>query len=81
MPKRLKRSYRYFKLNQGDSGLWWCRNKKSGELLATVGWYEPWKMWTMDGFDNITWSSSCLKDMTDFLDQLNADPDRWVKNA
>lgn len=73
--KELKTSYRfiYFSFiyfSQDKSDLWFCLNKKSNCLLGTVEWYSPWKRYCFFPRDETVYSSDCLLDIANFLEQL-----------
>ena len=51
-------------------GRWYCYNKKSGEELGKVYYYQPWKKYVFDMKEDIVFDLSCLKDVIDFMEQL-----------
>lgn len=53
-----------------DTG-WMCYNN-SDVILGYVAYYKPWKQCVFENYDeNRVFSASCLRDIADFLEQLN----------
>jgi len=50
-----------------------CVNKKSGVLLGYVEYYKSWKQYVIEFLEDCVFNASCLKDIADFLSQLNKD--------
>ena len=50
-----------------------CLNIKDTQVLGMVCYYVPWKQFiiTPDPYPGIVFSSDCLDDISDFLNQLN----------
>jgi len=48
-----------------------CLNKKSGTILGYVEYYTPWKQYVIEFREDFVFNVSCLKDIADFLRQLN----------
>lgn len=72
MGSELKTRYRWIHFEKVDEWYWWCANNKSGDILARVEWYHPWKQWIMACTgDSVVFSHDCLTDIADFLRQLN----------
>ncbi len=53
--------------------LWSCYNSKQGRKLCYIIWYQYQRQYCLHftSADNIVLSTDCLRDMADFLDQLN----------
>lgn len=67
----MRRAYKYIKFNLGESGIWWCSNKKNGTLLGSVSIFEAWKQYCFFPFDETVLNATCLQDVIHFLGQLN----------
>ncbi len=74
----MKKTYRYIRFNQGESGIWWCNSKKGDDLLdrgddllGSVSIFEQWKQYCFFPAAITVFSSECLDDIADFLRQLN----------
>lgn len=48
-----------------------CLNKKSGGQLGEVKWYGAWRQYCYFPLVQAIYSSGCLNDIADFLNQLN----------
>jgi len=42
----------------------------TGERLAQIGWFPGWRRYTLTAKRNTIWDSSCLKEITTFIDNL-----------
>ena len=49
---------------------WLCRNNQSKAIIGYVTWYRQWKQYVFEGREGCVFSASCLRDVADFLDQL-----------
>ena len=46
-------------------------NKKSGDVLGFLSYYNPWKQWVFyQAVQDVVFSASCLKDIIDFMEGL-----------
>lgn len=52
--------------------VWTCYANKSSDTLGTVLWYPSWKQYCVQFNDDAIFSTDCLTDIADFLEQLNA---------
>jgi hypothetical protein len=65
--------YRFIHFEQvGDH--WTCRTNRNNDLLGTVEWFVRWREWEYVPQEGTGYSVGCLRDMADFLAQLNAQP-------
>ncbi len=46
-------------------------NKRSEEPLGSVYWYEQWKQFVVEPLEGCVFNTQCLRDIADFLQQLN----------
>jgi len=70
----MKTEYKYIKFVQTVLiGHWNCLNKKSGDELGSVAFYDPWNRFCFEPveFWGVIFESICLRDIAHFLDQLN----------
>lgn len=61
----------------GDT--WTCQNRKSGDVLGHVRYYPQWRQYVSQLYPSAVFNNSCLRDIADFLDQLNAEKKSEVK--
>jgi len=45
-------------------------NRKSGEMVAWIRWYGPWRCWAFLPCEGTVWSADYLADVGRFLGQL-----------
>lgn len=66
-------SYKYIRFTREWKGRWTCKNKRSGYVLGIVSYYDEWSQWVFAPalFNPTVHSASCLRDIADFLEQLN----------
>ena len=72
-PVKLKTKYRYIKFEvwgMEELMKWACLDKKEIPLGYAI-FYEPWNQWVMEFEPECVFNNSCLRDITDFLEQLN----------
>jgi len=70
----MKTKYKYIEFVRTVlNDCWNCLNKKSGDELGSVFYYKPWKQFVFEfnELGDCVFNSSCLRDVADFLDQLN----------
>ena len=72
----MRREYNYIRFQLGEekkrTTMWYCRNRSSDDWLATIAWYGAWRQYCIIEFnDCAVFNSQCLKDIADFLDNLN----------
>ena len=53
----------------GKTWVYEINSKSSGESLGYVKWYGPWRQYWFEPY-NAGFNSGCLKDITQFLDDL-----------
>ena len=51
--------------------LWHCLNRKSQIVLGECTYSFAWRQWVFQPCGQTEYSSDCLQDIADFLDQLN----------
>ena len=58
-----------------DHPVWNCRNRRSGDVLGQIFWHRPWRQYTIHPTPDAVFNSTCLDDISHFLEQLkNAHP-------
>lgn len=69
----MKSRYKYIHFENVLKGHWYCYNNKTDDDLGCATYYEPWKQWVIDFTDaqDCVFNNQCLRDIADFLDQLN----------
>jgi len=70
----MKTEYKYIKFVQTTLvDHWSCVNRRAGYELGSVFYEKPWRQFVFEflEFGDCIFSSSCLRDIADFLDQLN----------
>lgn len=43
-------------------------NNKSGDQLAIISWYKPWKEYVFSSKENCVFNNTCLRDVLDFIE-------------
>jgi hypothetical protein len=66
----MKTKYKYIEFIQ-DGKNWRCDNHKYQQVLGWVSYYARWKEWEFMPEPDTGYTIVCLRDITDFLDQLN----------
>ena len=68
----MRTRYRHIHFEQTIlEGNWNCINNKSGEVLATISWYRPWKRYVFSQeCEMVVFDINCLKDIIDFIKQV-----------
>ena len=71
----MKTKYKYIYFIKGEKALldeviWHCWNKKK-TLLGSVVYCEQWHEWEFQPKPMMGFTIECLRDIADFLDQLN----------
>ncbi len=64
----MKTIYKHIEFGKED-GQWEIINKRHGEYLGSIIWYDDWDQWCLNSFESI-YSVSCLKDVIHFINQL-----------
>ena len=75
----LKTEYKYIRFEERIKGLrisgqgfaWFCINKKIEVILGKVVYFDKWETFVFQPSMGTEFSTDCLKDITDFLEQLN----------
>lgn len=70
----MKTAYKHIEFIETTlQGHWNCLNKKHGDDLGSVFFYQPWKQFVFEFCElgDCVFNSSCLRDIAHFLDQLN----------
>ena len=65
--------YIYFEVveEKPKTKVWGCYNKRTKNILAFVKWYPVWRQYCFFSEQQTVFNTSCLKDVAEFLDQLN----------
>ena len=51
--------------------LWVCHNNRDKHVLGIIEFYKPWKQHIIDFRGDNVFNNQCLRDIADFLEQLN----------
>lgn len=70
MESDLKRRYRYIRFEQA-AGVWYCVANSGDDILGQLSWHRDWREWEIEPAPGSVFSWECLRDMSDFLQQLN----------
>lgn len=57
----------------GKTKVWLVLSKRSGDQLATIRWYGPWRCYTMWPSEGTIWNKGCLEDINAFIAAAMAD--------
>lgn len=70
----MKTQYKYIEFTPSviTDGSWMCANRKGGSILGEIAWYAPWRTYVCQFESDCVFSVDCLRDIADFLSQLNA---------
>ena len=55
------------------TSVWSCRNNKSGDELGVIKWYPAWRQYCYFPTVQAVYSTGCLKDIEEFVEQLEAE--------
>lgn len=70
----MKTKYKFIEfshLETKEEDIWICTNNKSKDKLGYCEYYKRWKEWQFFLEDMTAFTVECLRDIADFLDQLN----------
>jgi len=71
-----KSEYKYFYLilidDTGKTSKWAIANNKGDFKLGEIKWYAPWRQYCFFPGNNVVFNKTCMLDILDFIDQLNA---------
>lgn len=48
-------------------------SQRSGEQLATIRWYGPWRCYTLQPMPSTIWNEQCLMDVNSYINRLKAE--------
>ena len=65
----MKTEYKFIKF-ENEGGIWRILNKKNGALLGRIGNYPQWKKHVLETVQGVVFSTDCLEDVIDFIEQL-----------
>ena len=69
------KKYKFFTIEQdGESKgmpLYVILNRRTGVLLGDITWYPGWKQYVFGSLAASDWSSDCLANIIEFLNELN----------
>ncbi len=70
---KIKYKFIYFaKCNSSSKGwLWACMTNKNKGILGVITYYKWWKQHVIEFREGCVFNNQCLKDIADFLEQLN----------
>jgi len=71
----MKVKYKYIEFekideDEMDETRWACKNRKGGAYLGRIEWYQGWRRHVYIPYRNTEYSEGCLRDIADFLKQL-----------
>lgn len=69
----LKTQYKFIHFEQAQyiTDTWYCFNNRKKTILGTIEFDSGWNQWVYCPHENTTYSSGCLKDIVDFITQLD----------
>ena len=68
----MKTRYKFIHFRQArQDGVWFCFNNNNGDSMGVVEFYKRWKQYVIDFGEGCVFKNQCLKDIADFLEQLN----------
>lgn len=57
----------------GKTGIWSCRNNRSGEELGRVQWYGAWRQYCYFPTEPAVYSAGCLQDIDNFIKRIGGE--------
>ena len=66
----IQTEYKYIRFEQVIMTFWLCKNRKSGEVIGSVEWYQQWKQPCFFSNADMVFSAECLRDIAKFLSSL-----------
>jgi len=73
----MKTEYKYFhfevwpKTQLNKTQTWFCYSNSSKDILGVVKWFGKWRRYCFFPEGETVFSSGCLNDIVDFVNQLN----------
>ena len=68
----LKTKYEHIHFQKTERGTnYYLRLNKGYFVAGMVAYHKPWKKYVVDWFRGFMFDENCLRDIADFLDQLN----------
>ena len=70
----MKTKYKHIQFEKAPPGLGWiwsCYNNKTNELLGDIDYYKSWRQYVIEFQSGCVFNNQCLRDIADFLDQIN----------
>ena len=67
----LKTKYKFISFYETVPGCWICNNNKSKAQLGYITLYDPWNQFVIEFQSNTVFNNQCLKDIANFLTQIN----------
>lgn len=70
------KKYKYITIKQEEAELFMEKpvyrvfNNKSGDQLAVLSWYKPWKEYVFSSKEDCAFNNTCLRDVLDFLENV-----------
>lgn len=72
----MKQQYKYIHFRPVETlpktGVWACRNNRSGDTLGIVRWYGRFRGYSYFPVPGTVYNLGCLRDIGHFIEQLNA---------
>ena len=65
----MKTRYKFIHF-EGDGDCHYVMTNNGDKFLGTIQWYKPWKEICFISYVGTIWSTECLTDIIDFIEQL-----------
>lgn len=59
--------------DKGRTMVWECRNNSSGDVLAVVKWYRPWRQYCLFTAPGVVFNCDCLLDVCEFMRRVQGE--------
>ncbi len=56
-------------------------SQRSGERLAQIKWYGPWRCYTLHPVSMTIWNEQCLMDVNSYINRLKAERSNRLDDA
>lgn len=67
----MKLKYTYIHFEEYPDDEWVCWNNNCKDILGQVRYYSRWRQYVIEFEEVCVFNSRCLRDVADFLEQLN----------
>jgi len=59
-----------FLRDTGNTKVYGIHSKSDGGQLGTIKWYDPWRQYILEPWEDTVWNAGCLEDVSAFMRDL-----------